>query len=258
MKARLKFSKSGSMKFIGHLDIMRYFQKSFRRAGLDVAYSQGYNPHQLISFAAPLGVGLTSDGEYIDMQMNSTLSEEETLKLVNEQMAEGIKAISYKELSEESKNAMSIVAAADYKVSVKDGYPVMEQFKEAFQSFLEQDAITILKKSKKSEREVDIRPFIYEYSFDFEEFKSKVTGEYTEITADCYDNDNSVYLQLATGSVDNLKPELVMEAFCQQAGIEFNPYAYQVHRIEVYANNVSKKELEEGKRVLVALEQFTN
>ena len=60
MKVRIKFAKKGTMKFIGHLDIMRYFQKAIRRAGIDIAYSEGFSPHQIMSFAAPLGVGLES------------------------------------------------------------------------------------------------------------------------------------------------------------------------------------------------------
>ena len=71
MKVRMRFSKSGTMKFIGHLDIMRYFQKAFRRSGIDIAYSGGFSPHQIMSFAAPLGVGLESDGEYLDVELNS-------------------------------------------------------------------------------------------------------------------------------------------------------------------------------------------
>ncbi len=50
------------MKFIGHLDVMRYFQKALRRAEIDVKFSEGMSPHMIMSFAAPLGVGLTSDG----------------------------------------------------------------------------------------------------------------------------------------------------------------------------------------------------
>ena len=64
MKIRIKFRKWGAMKFIGHLDMMRYFQKAVRRANIDICYSEGYSPHQIMSFAAPLGVGITSDGEY--------------------------------------------------------------------------------------------------------------------------------------------------------------------------------------------------
>ena len=67
MKIRIKFRKWGVMKFIGHLDMMRYFQKAVRRAKIDIRYSEGYSPHQIMSFAAPLGVGITSDGEYFDI-----------------------------------------------------------------------------------------------------------------------------------------------------------------------------------------------
>ena len=58
MKIRIKFRKYGVMKFIGHLDMMRYFQKAMRRAEIDIAYSEGFSPHQIMSFAAPLGVGV--------------------------------------------------------------------------------------------------------------------------------------------------------------------------------------------------------
>lgn len=71
MKVRMRFTKTGSLKFIGHLDCMRFFQKALRRAKLDVAYSKGYSPHQLMSFASPLGVGVTSDGEYIDVEFHT-------------------------------------------------------------------------------------------------------------------------------------------------------------------------------------------
>ena len=71
MKVRMRFTKTGSLKFIGHLDCMRFFQKALRRAKMDVAYSKGYSPHQLMSFASPLGVGVTSDGEYIDVEFHT-------------------------------------------------------------------------------------------------------------------------------------------------------------------------------------------
>ena len=106
MKARIKFSKSGTMKFIGHLDVMRYFQKVFRRSEVAVEYSKGFSPHQLISFAAPLGVGLTSDGEYLDMQLSSCDSSEDMIKRINKAMVEGIRVTQFRILSDDSKNAM--------------------------------------------------------------------------------------------------------------------------------------------------------
>ena len=67
MNVRVRFAKYGAVKFIGHLDVLRYFQKAVRRSGLKIAYSQGFHPHQIMSFASPLGVGITSEGEYMDM-----------------------------------------------------------------------------------------------------------------------------------------------------------------------------------------------
>ena len=68
MKIRIKFAKTGVMKFVGHLDVMRYFQKAIRRAELPIAYSEGFSPRMLLSsFASPLGVGISSTGEYFDM-----------------------------------------------------------------------------------------------------------------------------------------------------------------------------------------------
>ena len=80
MKIRIKFSKQGAMKFIGHLDTMRYFQKAMRRADVDIRYSEGFSPHQIMSFAAPLGVGLTGSGEYLDIEVLSTDSSAEMVK----------------------------------------------------------------------------------------------------------------------------------------------------------------------------------
>ena len=58
MKARIKFRKYGVLRFIGHLDVMRYFQKVMRRADIPIAFTGGYSPHMIMSFASPLGIGL--------------------------------------------------------------------------------------------------------------------------------------------------------------------------------------------------------
>ena len=80
MKLRIKFRKYGPVRFIGHLDVMRFFQKANRRAELDVAYTGGFSPHQIMSFAAPLGVGLTSNGEYMDLEVHSLTSCEDVMQ----------------------------------------------------------------------------------------------------------------------------------------------------------------------------------
>ena len=96
MKLRIKFKKYGAVRFIGHLDVMRFFQKAIRRAGIDVAYSQGFSPHQIMAFAAPLGVGLTSNGEYMDIEVNSIASCQDVQERLNRVSVPGIEVISVK------------------------------------------------------------------------------------------------------------------------------------------------------------------
>ena len=231
MKVRMKFKKSGAMKFIGHLDVMRYFQKAIRRAEIDIQYSQGFNPHQLMSFAAPLGVGSTSDAEYVDLIIGESESSEKMVSRLNAVMVEGFEVCNFRRVTDENKNAMSIVAAADYLVSLKDGYTLSSEdsfdFVTEFKAFMAQDEINILKKSKKSERMVNIKPWIYGIDFELEKY-------YVNSVADRYENGSAVMMKLSNGSVNNLKPELVMEAFCNYINVEYNPFAWQLHRLEVY------------------------
>lgn len=274
MKARMKFQKYGAMKFIGHLDIMRYFQKLFRRAEIDNEYSKGFSPHQIMSFAAPLGVGLTSDGEYLDISLLSADAPEEMLTRMNAAATEGIKIIDFHPLFDPEENkkvitAMSLVAAADYLVSLKDGYEIgeiktQEEFQSIFQKFLTQKEIIIDKKTKTSEMAVDIRPMITLSAFDEQQYEDElisllqsssdhvaveevmadtvVKKNRPESVADIYQNGIKVYLQVATGSASNLKPELVMEAFCDYYEFPFSKYAWQVHRLELYTrDNESRK-----------------
>ncbi|MEF2653922.1 MAG: TIGR03936 family radical SAM-associated protein, partial [Blautia sp.] len=98
MKVRIKFSKQGPVKFVGHLDTMRYFQKAIRRAGLPVAFSGGYSPHMIMSFAAPLGVGTTSKGEYFDVEFTEVISTKEIVERLNGTMAEGMQVLSARQV----------------------------------------------------------------------------------------------------------------------------------------------------------------
>ena len=228
MNIRMKFKKHGCMKFIGHLDIMRYFQKAIRRADIDIAYSEGFSPHMIMSFAAPLGVGLTSDGEYVDLQVHSCESSKKAVEALNRVMVEGMEVVSFLRLPDNVKNAMASVAAADYFVKFREGY-APENWKEKFRAFLQKDEIPIVKKTKKSEAEVDLKPMIYE----------------------CRLENGGIFMKVACGSVNNLKPELVMEAFAKEFGIALASFALEVTRMEVYADLGT-----EEARKLVPLEEL--
>lgn len=218
MKVRIKFAKRGVMKFIGHLDVMRFFQKAFRRAEVDIAYTAGYSPHQILSFAAPLGVGLTSEGEYLDIEVHSTESSAIMVERLNRAMADGMEVLSFKKLADDSKNAMSIVAVADYRLAFREGYEPenMEEFQQELEEFYGQESIVVLKTSKKSQREVDLKPLIYEM---------RMEGD-------------TVFMKVATGSADNVKPELVMETLYHRMGKEYSPFTFQITRLEVYTGDL--------------------
>jgi len=258
MNVRIKFQKYGAAKFIGHLDVMRYFQKAFRRANIDNEYTKGFSPHQILSFAAPLGVGLTSDSEYADLQLLSSDTPEIMIKRINAVMTEGFKVTSFRFLKEREEHqkavtAMSLLASADYLVSLKDGYTINDsicsqaEFQKEFEHFYEKSIIEIDKKTKTSEKTVDIKPMISFIAFNKKEYEYKLRGtvnvdsseipdrDKPESVADIYDNGILVYLQLDTGSSVNLKPELVMEAFYGYLGIPYEKFAWQVHRQEVYS-----------------------
>lgn len=240
MKIRIKFFKQGDMKFIGHLDVMRYFQKAIRRADVDIRYSEGFSPHQLMSFAAPLSVGLTSNGEYVDIDVNSTGSSAEMIRRINQVSVEGIQVLSYKRLPEKAANAMSIVAAADYTLQFRPGYEPKEPEKEAawfqeFATFLTSTSIPVSKKTKKGEREMDLAPLIYEsktYICQVSEEKQEERGA-KEVPG--------IFLKLSAGSAANIKPELVLDAYYKSLGQDRPEFAFLIQREEVYAANYDER-----------------
>lgn len=234
MKIRIKFRKTGIMKFIGHLDVMRYFQKAIRRAEVNIRYSEGFSPHQIMSFAAPLGVGITSNGEYVDIEVHSTGTTAEMLERLNAVMAEGFEIAEYKLLPDTAANAMSSVAAADYTLTFRPGYePEEESAEEWFKkltAFFDQPQVMVLKKTKKGEKEMDLKPLIYDLGV--------IAG-----------NDAAqaqLFMKISTGSASNIKPELLLDAYYEALGKERSPFAFMVQREEVYADQASEHEREQG------------
>lgn len=143
-----------------------------------------------MSFAAPLGVGITSDGEYFDIEVNESMTSKEAVAALNETMVDGVEVTSYVKLPDKAKTAMSIVAAADYRLSYKEGYESpfsTEEWKRIVKErFLDSPQFTIIKKTKKSEREVDLKPLVYAFSVEEEQGRP------------------AFFLQVSTGSVDNI------------------------------------------------------
>lgn len=234
MKLRIKYEKTGVLRFIGHLDVMRYFQKAIRRAKLDISYSKGFSPHQLISFAAPMPLGMTSQGEYFDGEFNSVTNASDMIKRLNDTMAEGIRVLDITLLPEGAKPSMAVVSASDYfvyKNSESDNDNI-DRLAASIDTLMAKEHINVLKKTKSKEEISDIKPYIYElkpfeyeiYDADYESFARK----------------KGIYMLLASGSKMNLKPELVMGALADEAGIIYDVYDYSTHRIETYMGEKGK------------------
>lgn len=253
-KLRIKFSKVGSMKFISHLDLMRYVQKALRRAGIDVAYSKGYSPHQLLSFAAPLGLGDTSEGDYLDLQVNTVQEEKEFLNSINREMNQEIRFLRMDIQKEKQKPSMALVAAADYCINIRCSNKVVPM--ERFSEFISQKELFITKKTKRSTQQLNILPMIYSMGLTMEEFQQKQKEKKEPIcpTQRIFEDHllPIAYLRLSCGSSCNLKPDLVMEAFCEWLGMESPLFAFQIHRLETYADIAGKEE----KRNLVPLWKY--
>ena len=219
MKVRVKFRKFGPVRFIGHLDVMRFFQKCIRRAELDIAYSQGFSPHQIMSFAAPLGVGLTSDGEYMDIELNTVTTSADMIQRLNEASVYGIEIVSMKELPEGAGNAMASVAAAGYTVTFREDRAPSFDYKAGLERLMKQEAILIHKETKKSTLEIDLKPGIYELTVK---------------------EDGSIYMLVDASSSGNIKPIQIIEALYDAEGANLPENAIYIHREDTYTN-VAKK-----------------
>ncbi len=211
-KLRLKFSKTGPIKFIGHLDVMRYFQKAIRRANIDIKYSEGFSPHQVLSFAQPLSVGATSDGEYLDMTVNSMTSLQDVMDGLNSVMNEGIKIVAIAELPEREEKAMTTSFAAKYHLRFRENSKPDFDWISEMKSYLAKETLPAVKKTKSGEKEIDMKPMILGYSF----------GE------DCLD------ILLMMSSKVTLKPTLLFDYFYKSIGKEFNTVALDIHRVDIY------------------------
>src|SRR3712207_6843302 len=90
---RVKFTKTGDMIYISHLDVQSLFQRAFRRAGIKLSYSQGFNPHPKMSYGNALALGVESHGEYVDIDIEEYIPENELMDRINNQLPDGIRFI---------------------------------------------------------------------------------------------------------------------------------------------------------------------
>lgn len=216
-KVRLSFYKKGYAKFVSHLDLMRMFQRIFKISGVDIAFSQGFNPHPKMSIAYPLPVGTTSDEEYLDIQLNSAPNFETLVPQINSAMPRDIRIMR----AWEPKEAMNLLCFSKYTVRIALIENV-DNPQRLIDKFLSRDTIVIAKKSKKGISDVDIKPLIREIKIE-----------------ECNGTEIILNMVLSTGEKANLKASSVLDAFVKYIP-EFKLLHWDINRDSLLKENMMK------------------
>jgi radical SAM-linked protein len=215
-----KFEKTGQLRYISHLDLLRLFRRTFKRLGVELVYSQGFNPHPKMSFAQPLSLGYTSESEYLEFETRIPYNEDFLVASMNSALPYGIEVLDCRTVPDSVKTAASRVRWASYEVRLPEGrqLPTESQLRE----FLNQDKILITKPIKKGKdyKQIDIRPMIGQ-------LKLNVNDE----------GDRVLFMKIHAGSESNLNPELLLNPLFEFAGIPLEKYEPQVKRLELYGQN---------------------
>ncbi len=186
---------------------MRSFQRCFLRAGVKMVYSEGYSPHQKMTFALPLGVGITSISEYFDAEVEDGQDPEMILKGLQEQSGRGFDVYSVSVLEDRAEKCMSTVRYAQYEVTVTEGdVPSAALFNDAEQ-------VIAVKKTKSGEKETDLKPLVKELEQDGNIFRMLVSA----------------------GNENNLKAELLTEEIYKLSGMEYVRWNVKIMRTNLMA-----------------------
>ena len=214
-KMRLKFKKTGMGKYISHLDLLRTFTRAIHRAELPVRYSQGFNPHQLITFSLPLALGTTSETEFVDIDFEEGTEGKTVIEKLNMCLPPDIKIL---EASIPQIKAKDIVSA-EYIFDVLLDGSVSE---DCVKAFFEQAEIPAIKKTKRGEKEINLREFIHEYSI-----------------IDLTQSALRLKLVLSAGGENNIKPGILADKLCGFLG-KAKPENTEVHRTKIFYSDGKK------------------
>ena len=229
----LKFQKAGYVKYTSHLDLLRIFKRSFKKSGLALRYSQGFNPHPKMGFAQPLSLGYSSLCELIEFETVADHEPSEILKKMQEALPEGLEPVSCHRFDQNIKSLAGEADSAVYTVWIP--VPLQEadewtrEKAEAMaESYLDQTEITAMKRQKKTKKlaPVDIRKQIRSLHADVSESADHEKTLELTMLLDC-------------GSTSNLSPELVLTTFCKFADLPAERYQVEIERKSLnFVNNL--------------------
>lgn len=224
-KILTKFTKQDRMKFISHLELISVIERAFRRADIPLKFTQGFNPHPKISFAAPLPVGVSSESEYLTVEIQDEIDIDVFKNKVNMQLPKGIKFLKCRYIDSKSKSLMSIVEDATYivKCIIEDNYDSSD-IDNTVKDFLNRKEILYKKIGKrKKEKIVNIREFIKNIIILSKE-----------------DNEIILKMTVSTGSQGNLKPEILINKLVELEKIKIDLDKLKIHRLELFSSKGNK------------------
>lgn len=204
MRAMIRFGKQPRLRFISHLDLQRFFQRALNRTGLPIAYSQGFNPHPILSFGSALALGWTSEYEIIDVKLSVPMGRKRTEEAMRAALPVDLPVLEVKLVDDRHPAPMAMVRASDYTIELSG--ETAQATLDAVETFLAREQVLAMRKTKSGEREVDIRPMA-------------IALQRTE---------NSLDARLKLTEKDTLKPDLLIRSLAELAGVE--PPEAKIHR----------------------------
>ncbi|MDE6666051.1 MAG: TIGR03936 family radical SAM-associated protein [Ruminococcus sp.] len=211
IRLRAIFSKKDRAKYISHLDLNRCMLRTFRRSGLPIWYTEGFNPHPYFSFALALSLGYESDCEILDFNLNEEVPLDEVRDRLNAVMPEGMGIISVTE----QKLKITAITKAEYSFSLVTDKP--EYLMNDINSLINQEQIFIEKKTKKGIKTVDIKP-------DMEIVSCEVSGKSVDMV-----------IRLPAGTQTNYNPSLFFEALKNVSDMPFE--TAKIRRTGIFCEN---------------------
>ena len=195
----VQFQKGDIVRHLGLLDLQRTMQRALRRSGLPIAYSKGFNPHMIMSFASALSAGIPGDAELLDVGLEGETTEEACLAALNRVLPPALHVSRVRLVEDRFPKLGAALAQAQYRITLQGGET--RQIVQTIPAFLAESEIMALRKTKKSETMVNIRPMLHE-----------LTATYDE------KNDQAVLIaRVSFVEAATLKPELLMEALMAYA-----------------------------------------
>ena len=204
MRAMIRFGKQPRLRFISHLDLQRFFQRALNRTGLPIAYSQGFNPHPILSFGSALALGWTSEYEIIDVKLSVPMGRKRTEEAMRAALPVDLPVLEVRLVDDRHPAPMAMVRASDYSIELSG--ETAQATLDAVETFLAREQVLAMRKTKSGEREVDIRPMA-------------IALQRTE---------NGLDARLKLTEKDTLKPDLLIRSLAELAGVE--PPEAKIHR----------------------------